>query len=129
MLSLAWVILFAFSSNSFALEDKKVHLSVPHTMNLIADFKLCEDSVEKGANKIAILGKISKEEKARADNLAEQNKACNDNFGMVEEQAKEWKDLHTKCSEELSNCNELPWWKIDFKSAGVGILLTLLLVL
>lgn len=98
-------------------------------MNLITDFKLCEDSLEKSANKTVTLGKISKEERARADNLAEQSKTCNDNYIMVEAQAKEWKDLHVKCSEELSNCNELPWWKIDFKSAGVGILLTLLLIL
>jgi len=108
--------------------DDKVGLSVPHSMNLIVDFKSCNSSLVSSIEEADVLSKIVDKEKGRADMLDKKSDICNDNFKIKETQAEEWKKEYTKCKKELGECDELPWWKIDFKSAGAGILLTLLLI-
>lgn len=128
MLLLTWAILFATSFNSHA-EDSGVNLSVPYSMNLIVDFKYCRSSLKKSISEVAALDAIAQEEKGRADNLYERNLICSDNYKIKKTQAEEWKKEYAKCSKALGECDELPWWKIDMKSAGAGILLTLLLII
>ena len=122
------VILFATSFNLYA-EDRKVSLNAQHSKRLIVDFKYCRSSLKKSLSEISLLDIIVKEEQAKAGNLFKQNLICKDSYDIKDKQATEWKKEYTKCSNALGECDELPWWKIDFKSAGAGILFTLLLLI
>lgn len=126
MLLLGQAIVFA-SLNAYA-EDKKVNLSVPHTMNLLIDFDYCKKSLKKSQGEVEVLDTIVQKEQVKADALTVKNANCTEDYDIKKTQAEEWKKEYAKCAKELGECDELPWWKIDFKSAGAGILLTLLLI-
>lgn len=128
MLLLTWVTLFATSFNSYA-EDTKASLSVPHSINLIVDFKYCRNSLNKFKDETIVLSEIIKEEKAKSKNLYDQNSACNENYTIKEKQTNEWKKEYTECTDELIKAKDWPWWKFDFKSISVGSILTLLALL
>lgn len=113
---------------SVILADELVGFNMITSKKLIADFSSCKDNGLVNTKKIGVLGEIIEAEKTRADNLYFQNELCEDSLLIVEAQADEWEKEYTQCIEDSVNCNELPWWKIDFKSAGAGILLTLLLI-
>ena len=109
--------------------DDKVNLSVSHSMNLIVDFKSCNNSLVSAIEEADVLSRIANKEKGRADILRKKSDICDYNYNTKKTQAEEWKKEYAKCSKALGECDELPWWKIDMKSAGAGILLTLLLII
>lgn len=113
-----------------SIADDKVQLNINNSKKLIADFMACRDNSLINSNKIAVLSEIIKAEKTRADNLYIQSEKYEENIAIVETQAEEWKQEYIKCAEDSINCDELPWWKIDFKSFGIGIgtILTLMII-
>jgi len=112
--------------SSPATAQDNIKLNIPVAKKLIADFMACRDTSLINSNKIVILGEIVKAEKERADNLYIQSEKYEENITIVETQAEEWKQEYTKCTEDSVNCGVLPWYKIDFKSFGMGSILTLL---
>jgi len=77
---------------------------------------------------MSVLSKIAEEEKKKSESLYAQTLICNDNYNIKSKQADNWKKEYEGCRKELGKCEGLPWWKIDLKSAGAGILLTLLVI-
>ena len=119
-----WGTLFSISSPAVAKDNIKIN--IPVAKNLIADFTACRDNSLINSNKIVILSEIIKAEKERADNLYIQSEKYEENITIVETQAEEWKQGYITCAEDLITCDEMPWWKIDFKSLSMGSILTLL---
>lgn len=121
-----WVILFAMTSPAIAQDNVK--LNVDNFKRLIADFNSCEDISLVSTKKIGTLSEIVAAEKARADNLYLQSELCEENLMIVETQADEWEVEYTQCIEDSIDCGELPWYKVDWKSFGIGVGLVLLLL-
>jgi len=109
--------------------NSKVKLNIEKSKELIAEFSACRDNIITKNKKIIVLSNILEIEKQRADNFSVQYDKCDDNFKIKDKQAGAWKKKYSTCVEDSVDCGELPWWKIDFKSAGASILLTLLLLL
>ena len=110
-------------------DNAKVKLNIEKSKELIAEFSACRDNAANINKKIVILSDIIKIEKQRTDNFSTQYEKCDVNFNIKKKEAVAWKDKYTVCVEDSVDCGELPWYKIDLKSAGTGILLTLLLII
>lgn len=109
-------------------DSGKVRLNIEKSKELIAEFSACRDNNALKDKKIVVLSNIVKAEKQRVSNFSVQYNKCDANFKIKEKEASDWKKEYARCTEDSINCGELPWWKIDLKSAGASILLTLLLI-
>jgi len=121
------ILAILFATTSLSTADDKVGLNISKSKELIAAFSACRDNVITKNKKIIVLSDILEAEEQRASNFSVQYEKCDSNFNIKKKEAGAWKEKYSVCVEDSVDCGELPWWKIDFKSAGVGILLALLL--
>ena len=115
------VIVSATVSISIA-ESKGAKLNITKSKDLIADFRLCQDTNIAKDTELAISSELLK-------NTSTQYKKCDQNYKTKDREAKEWKSEFMDCSTKLVNCKKKAWWEIDLKSMGLGSILTLLAII